>query len=220
MYLDTPTDSALHLSATMASADFCIFSIAFRLWLPFSERSMQTSPGTTRFFPSVYLPHLPPLVPCSYGTSTCSAALSPTIASYAVPVRQARGLPPTSFRFRLTTNTLVFGYVFPATGQTPVFHRLETCAAGRTPKGKDCCKYMRQPFLMLWLHSIGSSMIYPHFYPHTNQIILDSVDKSIFCPQIPQRHQSPIFNISRMSEAEGAIEPPRPEELFTCFTTA
>ena len=60
------------------------------------------------------------------------AALSPTIASYAVPVRQARGLPPTSFRFRLTTNTLVFGYVFPATGQTPVFHRLETCAAGRT----------------------------------------------------------------------------------------
>ena len=95
---------------------------------------MQTSPGTTRFFPSIYLPHLPPLVPCSYGTSTCSAALSPTIASYAVPVRQARGLPPTSFRFRLTTNTLVFGYVFPATGQTPVFHRLETCAAGRTSK--------------------------------------------------------------------------------------
>ena len=134
LYLDTPTNSALHLSATMASADFCIFSTAFRLWLPFSERSMQTSPGTTRFFPSIYLPHLPPLVPCSYGTSTCSAALSPTIASYAVPVRQARGLPPTSFRFRLTTNTLVFGYVFPATGQTPVFHRLETCAAGRTSK--------------------------------------------------------------------------------------
>ena len=64
---------------------------------------MQTSPGTTRFFPSIYLPHLPPLVPCSYGTSTCLAALSPTIASYAVPVRQAGGLPPTSFRFRLTT---------------------------------------------------------------------------------------------------------------------
>ena len=93
---------------------------------------MQISPGTTRFFPSIYLPHLPPLVPCSYGTSTWMAALSPTIASYAVPVRQARGLPPTSFRFRLATNTLVFGYVFPATGQTPIFHRLETCAAGRT----------------------------------------------------------------------------------------
>ena len=29
---------------------------------------------------------------------------------------------------------LVFGYVFPATGQTPDFHRLETCAAGRTRK--------------------------------------------------------------------------------------
>ena len=93
---------------------------------------MQTSPGTTRFFPSIYLPHLPPLVPCSFGTSTWMAALSPTIASYAVPVRQAGGLPPTSFRFRLATNTLVFGYVFPATGQTPIFHRLETCAAGRT----------------------------------------------------------------------------------------
>ena len=69
-----------------------------------------------------------------HNTSTCNAALSPTIASYTVPVHQARGLPPTSFRFRLTTNTLVFGYVFPATGQTPVFHRLETCAAGRTRK--------------------------------------------------------------------------------------
>ena len=120
----------------MASADFCIFSTALRLWLPFSERFMQTSPGTTRFFPSIYLPHLPPLVPCSFGTSTWMAALSPTIASYAVPVRQARGLPPTSFRFRLATNTLVFGYVFPATGQTPIFHRLETCAAGRTTRNR------------------------------------------------------------------------------------
>ncbi len=92
--------------ATMASADFCTFSTLLRAWLPLTERSVQTSPGTTRFFPSIYLPHLPPLVPCSYWTSTCMAALSPVIALYAVPVRQARGLPAPSFRFHLAMDTL------------------------------------------------------------------------------------------------------------------
>ena len=36
-------------------------------------------------------------------------------ALYAVSVRQTRGLPPTSFRFHLTVDTLVLGYVFPTT---------------------------------------------------------------------------------------------------------
>ena len=61
------------------------------------------------------------------------------MTSYVVSVRQARGLPvvslfphSASFRFHLAMDTLDFGYVFPATGQTPDFHRLETCAAGRT----------------------------------------------------------------------------------------
>lgn len=127
----------------MASADFCAFSTALRLWLRLSAHSAQTSPGTTRFFPSIYLPHLPHAIPCSYWASTCWAALPSHIAFYAVSVRQARGLPvvslfphPTFFRFRLTTDTLAFSFLLPATGRIRVFHPLETCAAGRTQK--DC----------------------------------------------------------------------------------
>lgn len=56
---------------TMASADFCAFSAALQLRLRLSARSAQTSPGTTRFFPSIYLPHLPHAIPCSYWASTC-----------------------------------------------------------------------------------------------------------------------------------------------------
>ena len=125
----------------MASADFYAFSAALQLRLRLSARSAQTSPGTTRFFPSIYLPHLPHAIPCSYWASTCWAALPSHIAFYAVSVRQARGLPvvslfphPASFRFRLTTDTLAFGFLLPATGRIRVFHPLETCAAGRTRK--------------------------------------------------------------------------------------
>ncbi len=43
---------------------------------------------------------------------------------YVIPVRQARCLPPASFRFRLATDTLALGYVIPAirahSGLTPV----------------------------------------------------------------------------------------------------
>ena len=123
----------------MASADFCAFSAALRLRLRLSAHSAQTSPGTTRFFPSIYLPHLPHAIPCSYWASTCWAALPSHIAFYAVSVRQTRGLPvvslfphPASFRFRLTTDTLAFGLLLPATGRIRVFHPLDTCAAGRT----------------------------------------------------------------------------------------
>ena len=125
----------------MASADFCVFSTALRLWLRLSAHSAQTSPGTTRFFSSIYLPHLPHAIPCSYWASTCWAALPSHIAFYAVSARQARGLPvvslfphPAFFRFRLTTDTLAFGFLLPATGRIRVFHPLETCAAGRTRK--------------------------------------------------------------------------------------
>ena len=127
----------------MASADFYAFSAALQLRLRLSARSAQTSPGTTRFFSSISLPHLPHAIPCSYWASTCWAALPSHIAFYAVSVRQARGLPvvslfphPASFRFRLTTDTLAFGFLLPATGRIRVFHPLETCAAGRTQK--DC----------------------------------------------------------------------------------
>ena len=31
-------------------------------------------------------------------------------------------------------DTLAFGYILPTTGRIPDLHRLETCAAGRTPE--------------------------------------------------------------------------------------
>ena len=55
-------------------------------------------------------------------------------ALYEVSVRQARCLPPTSFRFHLAMDTLVLGYVIPAirahSGLTPV----DNAHAERTKK--------------------------------------------------------------------------------------
>ncbi len=125
----------------MASADSCTFSVAFLIWprLPLSRRSVQVSPGTTRFFPSIYLPHLPRMIPCSYRALTCQGALPSYVPFYVVSVRQARGLPvvslfphPASFGFHLTVDTLAFGYTLPTTGRVRDFHPLEACAAGRT----------------------------------------------------------------------------------------
>ena len=102
---------------------------------------MQISPGTTRFFPSIYLPHLSRMIPCSYWASACRAVLPSCETFYVVSVRQARGLPvvslfphPASFRFRLAADTLAFGYTLPTTGWVRDFHPLETCAAGRTKR--------------------------------------------------------------------------------------
>ena len=100
---------------------------------------MQISPGTTRFFPSICLPHLSRMIPCSYWVSACLAVLPSCVTSYVVSVRQARGLPvvslfphPASFRFHLAMDTLAFGCILPTTGRIRDFHPLETCAAGRT----------------------------------------------------------------------------------------
>ena len=128
----------------MTSADFCAFSAAFQQRLLLSECTAQISPGTTRFFPSIYLPYLPYMIPCSYWALTCCAVLPSCIAFYMISVRQTRGLPigyffsqyPASFRFHLTMDTLAFGYILPTTGRISDLHRLETCAAGRTHKKK------------------------------------------------------------------------------------
>ena len=107
---------------------------------------MQISPGTTRFFPSIYLPHLSTAIPCSYWALACQAVLPLQSTLYVISVRQARGLPvvsllphPASFRFHLTMDTLAFGYLLPATGRIRDFHPLETCAAGRTKKPGSLC---------------------------------------------------------------------------------
>ena len=141
--LKTPIDSVLHLPATTTSADFCAFSVIFRWRLLLSEHFAQISPGTTRFFPSIHLPHLSRMIPCSYWASACSAVLPSRVTSYVVSVRQARGLPvvslfphPASFGFHLAMDTLAFGYILPTTGRIRDFHPLETCAAGRTDNNR------------------------------------------------------------------------------------
>ena len=73
--LGTPTDSVLHLSAIMTSADFCMFNSALQQRLLLSEHSTQTSPGTHTFFLSIYLLHLPCMIPCSYWASACLTVL-------------------------------------------------------------------------------------------------------------------------------------------------
>ena len=112
-------------------------------WLLLSEHNAQTSPGTTRFFLSIHLPHLSCMIPCSYWGSTCVAAFPSCITFYEISLRQTRDLPvvilfphPASFRFHLTMDTLAFGYILPTTGRIRDFNPLETCAARRTHKKK------------------------------------------------------------------------------------
>ena len=143
----------------MASADFCMFSIVLQQRLLLSERPMQTSLGTTRFFPSIHLSHLFCMIPCSYRASACRAVLPSYRTSYAVSIRQTRGLPvvslfphPASFRFAVACNTLAFGYILPTTGRIRDFHPLEPCAARRTPKktGSSSPSACRLSFFLLF----------------------------------------------------------------------
>ena len=123
-------------------------------WLPLSRHTAQTSPGTTRFFLSIHLPHLSYLIPCSYWASTCIAALPSCMTLYEISVRQTRDLPvvslfphPASFRFHLTVDTLAFGYILPTTGRIRDFNPLETCAAGRTTVNKRFPR-IRKPLVL------------------------------------------------------------------------
>ena len=90
----------------MTSADSCTFSASSQMRLPFSKRIAQVSLGTTRFFLSIHLPHLSPVIPCSYWASAWSAVLPSRKTFYVISVRQTRDLPvvslfphPASFRF-------------------------------------------------------------------------------------------------------------------------
>ena len=87
----------------------------------------------THSFP-LYPPYLPQTIPCSYWTLTLLGVLSSPVALYMVPVRQARVLPPSFFRSRLTTDTLDLGYILPTAGRIRVFHPLERALTGRTSK--------------------------------------------------------------------------------------
>ena len=76
---------------------------------------------------------------------------------YGGDVYKRQGLPvvslfphSASFRFSLTTDTLAFGFLLPATGRIRVFHPLDTCAAGRSQKDcplrADCLPSIRHQF--------------------------------------------------------------------------
>jgi len=49
-----------------------------------------------------------------------------------ISVRQASDLPPASFRFPVTQDTLALGYILPAVGRIGDFHPLKHAPAGRT----------------------------------------------------------------------------------------
>ena len=116
---------------TMASADFSPFVVTdgFHTLFPSAD---ETSLGTTRFFLSIHLPHLPQLIPSSYWTSVCSATLSLTVAwcdFCSSDQRFAIRLPSDSTS-RWTPLSLAVS--FPLLGRIRDFHPLETCAARRT----------------------------------------------------------------------------------------
>ena len=81
------------------------------------------SPGTRMFLLTIYLSWLLHMFPYSYWASVCLATL-PTFAAFMISVRQAGDLPPASFRFPVTRDTLALGYILPAVGRIGDFHPL------------------------------------------------------------------------------------------------
>ena len=76
------------------------------------------------------------MLPYSYWALTCNAAL-PTYSAFMISVRQASDLPPASFRFPVTWDTLALGYILPAVGRIRDFHPLKHAPAGRTSKRRE-----------------------------------------------------------------------------------
>ena len=68
----------------------------------------------------------------------------------AVPVRKVSGLPRASFRFRLTTDTLAFGYALGATSCARDFHPLDHAHAGRTKERSPCFQELPHPSVFVW----------------------------------------------------------------------
>ena len=91
------------------------------------------SPGTRMLLLTIYPPWLLSMFPYSYWALTCEAVL-PTYSAFMISVRQAGDLPPASFRFPVTRDTLALGYILPAVGRIRDFHPLKHAPAGRTSK--------------------------------------------------------------------------------------
>ncbi|ERL12650.1 hypothetical protein HMPREF1248_1482 [Coriobacteriaceae bacterium BV3Ac1] len=54
--------------------------------------------------------------------------------SHAIPVRQAKGLPPAFFRFHLTVSTLALGYALPLPGVLGTFTHKKYAMLGAPQK--------------------------------------------------------------------------------------
>ena len=91
----------------------------------------ETSPGKDAVFLSTYLPHLQDWPRIVLGFSLSRNLTQPLPAFYVISVRQTRDLPPASFRFHLTMDTLALGYALgtinPRSGLPPI--RLHPCRA-------------------------------------------------------------------------------------------
>ena len=130
----------------MTSADFSPFVVTT---VSYSVSTAdETSPGTTHFFLSIYLPYLLCTVPYSYRASVCLATLPlcfSLIWLLFVRPEICLHLPSDSVSRR---TPLVFGYILPAAGRIRDFHPLETCAVGRTEKLRRTGVKVRRSFVI------------------------------------------------------------------------
>ena len=133
----------------MASADFCMFSAVSRQRLPLSGRIIETSLRTTRIFPTIHLPYLLHMIPCSYRALFCRANLPSCTALYAISVRQTRGLPTGSLvpRIRFPSDSTSRWTPLPSAMSFPLPGRLGTCTLKkRAPPGAHAKRTAGNPF--------------------------------------------------------------------------
>ena len=104
------------------------------------------------FLLTIYLPWLLNMLPYSYWALTCLAVL-PTYSAFMISVRQASDLPPASFRFPVTQDTLALGYILPAVGRIGDFHPLKHAPAGRTKKTPATAEAVPGSFMILLIIS-------------------------------------------------------------------
>ena len=127
----------------------------------------ETSLGTTRHILSIYLPHLLQLIPSSYWTLTCLAALSLTIASCGFCSSDQRFAIrfPSDSTSRWTPLSLAVS--FPLLGRIRDFHPLATCAARRTKKHRPffpvrrCLSCPLYPFFPVPANAYASRQVLP-----------------------------------------------------------
>ena len=97
-----------------------------------SKRIRQTSPGKNDNLPLVYLPDLLHGVRVVLDFVLNCKLVRPKSALYLVLVHQTEILPPASFRFHVTVDTLAFGYGRRSPAPVRDSHPIDDARAGRT----------------------------------------------------------------------------------------